>query len=323
MTNRTAFSMVRLGPFLLAAMLLASACDKFGEPTNPFDQDDGTPPSDTLKVDPDMQSIAGLHARIFVPTCANSGCHDGTFEPDFRTIESTYNTLVYHPIIKNDPQGSYTYRVVPGDPDASQLMARLTYDIDGQSGIMPLIVDSGAEWNTLSDSFVLYVRNWIKDGAKDIFGQSPSLLDAPPTMLGVMGLSGGQPLERADGGQGALRVPQADTALTLYFSLSDDKTLPQNLGMNKVRYAKGPDLFEGQPEMDLELISVPVYGKGFQGQTVAFTHRVSIDPSQMALLGETIYFRIYVTDSQNPVTEIPTNAGAWYIKNYFSFTIIL
>lgn len=307
----------------LVALLMLAACDKFGEPANPFEQDDDGTPVDTTAVAPDMRSIAGLHARIFAPTCANSGCHDGTFEPDFRTIESTYNTLVYHPIIKNDPQGSYTYRVVPGDPDDSQLMARMTYDIDGQSGIMPLIVDPGAEWNTLSDSFVLYVRQWIQNGAKDIFGQSPSLLDAPPTMLGVMGLSGGQPLERADGGQGALRVPQSANSLALYFSLSDDKTLPQNLGLNKIRFAKGPDLFEGQSELDLELLSVPLNGKGFQGQQVAYTHRVQIDPGQLAALGETVYFRIYVKDAQNPATEIPTNAGAWYIKNYFSFTIIL
>lgn len=323
MTSRTTHSLVRFGPFLLAVLLLVSACDKLGEPVNPFDQDDDQTPVDTLTAPADMRSIAGLHARIFVPTCANSGCHDGTFEPDFRTIESTYNTLVFHPIIKNDPQGSYTYRVVPGDPDQSQLMARLTYDIDGQSGVMPLITDPGAEWNTLGDSFVIYIRQWIQDGAKDVFGQSPSLLDAPPTMLGVMGLSGGQPMERGDGGQGALRIPQSNKELTLYFSLTDDKTLPQNLTVNQIRFAKGPDQFEGQAAMDLELLSVPVYGKGFQGQTVAFTHKVTVDPSQMALLGETVYFRIHVKDSQNPVTEIPTNAGAWYIKNYFSFTIIL
>ncbi|MBK7268515.1 MAG: hypothetical protein IPI07_03030, partial [Flavobacteriales bacterium] len=31
-----------------------------------------------------------------------SGCHDGTFEPEFRTIASAYNSLVYHPVIAND-----------------------------------------------------------------------------------------------------------------------------------------------------------------------------------------------------------------------------
>ena len=125
-------------PTLLFVLLLGilGACTETTE--NPFDNSGPTTPIDTTEVPLDLNSIAGLHAEVIVPTCANSGCHDGTFEPDFRTIESTYNTLVYHPIIKNDPMGTYEYRVVPGDPDASQFMARLTYDIDGNSGVMPL-----------------------------------------------------------------------------------------------------------------------------------------------------------------------------------------
>jgi hypothetical protein len=313
-------AMKHLLPFALL-VVLSTSCSK-SDPVNPFDQVDPPMPPDTTGTTPDMRSIAGLHARIFVPTCANSGCHDGTFEPDFRTIESSYNTLVYHPIIKNDPQGSYQFRVVPGNPDASQLMARLTYDIDGQSGLMPLVVDPGAEWNTHSQQFVQYIRDWIQDGARDIFGQSYSLLDAVPYMRGVMGQVQGQPMERAEGGAGALRIPQSVTQLSLYFSLADDKTLPQNLGVNQIRFAQGPDDFAGRPPLTLEVLDQPVNGKGFTESQVAFTHRITIDPRQYASLGQTIFFRIYVQDSSNPVTEIPTNAGVYYIKNYFSFTII-
>lgn len=306
---------------ILLLVLLAGSCSKY-DPDNPFGQGDPTDPTDTTTVQPDMRSIAGLHARIFVPTCANSGCHDGTFEPDFRTIESTYNTLVYHPIIKNDPQGSFDFRVVPGNPEASQLMARLTYDIDGQSGIMPLIVDPGAEWHTRGPEFVQYIRDWIQDGARDIFGQSYSLLDAVPYMRGVMGKVGALNMERAEGGAGALRIPQSVSELTLYFSLADDKTLPLNLEVNQIRFSSGPDDFAGKPSLPLEVLGQPVNGKGFTEPQVAYTHRITIDPRQYAALGQTMFFRIYVQDSGNPVTEIPTNAGAYYIKNYFSFTII-
>ncbi len=306
----------------LASLLLAVwACEKAGT-DNPFDDQIGPPPVDTTTVPPDMTSITGLHARIFAPTCANSGCHDGTFEPDFRTIESTYNTLVYHPIIKNNPQGDYTYRVVPGDPNASQLMARLTYDIDGQSGIMPLIVDQGAEWNTHSAEFIQYIRDWIQAGAKDVFGQSYSPLDAVPFMRGCQGLVQGVTMERAEGGAGAIRIPQSVDQITLYFSLADDKTLPQNLTVNEIRFASGPDDFFGQAGLQMEVLDNPISGKGFSDPVVAFTHRVTIDPRQYASLDETVYFRIYVQDSSNPLTEIPTNAGAYYFKNYFSFTII-
>ena len=82
---------------------------------NPYDAQD-LPEDNTVQGEGlNPASIEGLHANIFGKTCANSGCHDGNFEPDFRTIESTYNTLVFQPIIKNDLQGTYEYRVVPGN----------------------------------------------------------------------------------------------------------------------------------------------------------------------------------------------------------------
>ena len=37
-------------------------------------------------------NFAWLHQQAFAPTCANSGCHDGTFEPDFRTVGASWNT---------------------------------------------------------------------------------------------------------------------------------------------------------------------------------------------------------------------------------------
>lgn len=296
------------------------SCQKL-DPKDPF-KNDKQDPTDTVKVVPDINTFEGIHARIFVPTCANSGCHDGTFEPDFRNIESSYNTLVLHPIIKNNPQNSFQYRVVPGNPDASQLMARLTYDIDGQSGIMPLIIDQGAEWHTKKDEFISAIRNWILQGAKDMHGQSPSQIDAIPFMLGVMGHVNQINMDRADGGQGALRIPQNDTTLTLYFSLADDKTLPQNFTVNEIRFSNGPDDFTGKPPIALEILSNPINGKGFQIGTVAYTHKVVINPKDYASLGQTIFFRIYVRDSSNPTTEIPSNASVYYIKNYFAFTII-
>lgn len=318
MTQSSNFLLILLMFGLLMTALVS--CDK--SPDNPFDQTGGTDPMDTIPAPADLGTIEGLHARIFAPTCANSGCHDGTFEPDFRTIESTYNTLVYHPIIKNDPMGTYEYRVVPGNPDASVLMARLTYDIDNNSGLMPLVVDPGAEWNTKSDEFIQALRTWIQNGAKDIFGQTYSLQDAVPTMQGVIAESNGVYMERNDAGQGAFRVPQNVTQLSIYFSLLDDKTLPQNLTVNEIRFADGPDAFAGKPTQSLEVLATPVTYEGYYGPQVQYTHKIILNPQQMATLDQTVYFRIYVQDNVNPVTEIPTNAGVYYIKNYFSFTIV-
>ena len=147
--------------FLLTTVLLA--CHDDGG--NPFVDGEVMPPVVLDSVDLDPTSLAGLHAALFAPTCANSGCHDGTFEPDFRTVYSTYNTLVEQPVIKNDPQNSFSLRVAPGDVAASQLVARLTYDIDGNSGIMPLALEPDSDYPDRREALIEDVKSWIAAGA--------------------------------------------------------------------------------------------------------------------------------------------------------------
>ena len=63
-------------------------------PQNPFDTI--TPPSPPVTTPIDSSTFLGLHEYIFSTTCAVPGCHDGHFEPDFRSVQSSYNTMVYH-----------------------------------------------------------------------------------------------------------------------------------------------------------------------------------------------------------------------------------
>ena len=82
-------NIARLNNWMLVAViiLLVSSCKKDDAPENPYDNIDYSNNSgnDTVL---DPASIAGLHKNIFVKRCANPGCHDGTFEPDFRTVQS-------------------------------------------------------------------------------------------------------------------------------------------------------------------------------------------------------------------------------------------
>ena len=157
--------MKKLSFLFITLALLFSACKK-DAPTNPFNELTNPNGEEETPVELEATSLAGLHQNIFKPTCANSGCHDGTFEPDFRTLESTYNTLVNHPVIKNDPANSFTFRVVPGDVDASQLVARLTYDIDGNSGIMPLALEPDSDYTAKKEEYIQNVKDWIAGGAQ-------------------------------------------------------------------------------------------------------------------------------------------------------------
>jgi len=307
-----------LGLFFIV-FLQAASCTK--EPVNPYDQN-----NNPEEVDPEIEvldptSIAGLHTNIFGKTCANSGCHDGTFEPDFRTIESTYNTLVYHPIIKNDLQGTYQYRVLPNQDNQSQLIARLTFDIDGNSGVMPLALEPDSDWTEKKDEYIQNVKDWIKNGAKDVFGNSPSLPNALPQMQGVAGQAGDW-LNREDAGQGALEVKQSRTELELYIALSDDSTSPTSLKENKIRFALSADGFEDMEDKVMELLSTPIERPGYEGEAVKYYHKITINPKDLASLGETIFFRVYTKDDTNPLTEIPSNGGANYIKRYFSFKVV-
>ena len=142
------------------ALLATGACEK----------ESPDPPTEPLPVDTVAQlaytGLSGIQDRVFRPTCANSGCHDGSFEPDFRTLGSSYATLVNQAVIKNDAAGTFNFRVVPGDTAASQLLARLQRDIDGNSAVMPLVGEPNSDYPALRTTYIAWIRRWIAEGAK-------------------------------------------------------------------------------------------------------------------------------------------------------------
>ena len=102
---------MRTATAIALVLLVFAACKKEENPFEQLEHSSPNPPSEALPQD----NFAWLHQRVFRPVCANSGCHDGTFEPEFRSVGSAYNSLVYAPVIANDPGNSFTYRVLPGD----------------------------------------------------------------------------------------------------------------------------------------------------------------------------------------------------------------
>lgn len=109
-----------------------------------------------------------LHQNVILGNCALPACHDGSFEPNFTTIQSSYYTLVFHPVKKNSPLGIFEYRVVPGDTARSVLYQRITdccFVDDGDK--MPLL---GLE---LSQGQIDSIGLWISEGAPDWNGGFP------------------------------------------------------------------------------------------------------------------------------------------------------
>jgi len=295
-------------------LLLFAACQK-DDPVNPFDGQVSN--QDTVKleiIDPEPNSIAGIYQHILKPTCANSGCHDGTFEPDYRTLESAYNTLVYQVPIKND--GNYAYRVEPFNPEGSVLMARLSGLL---TPAMPIQVDPDSDWPDKQTEYIGNIRSWISNGAPDIMGNVRSIDSPSPILVGAGAAESGIWLAR-EGGTGPITMPQGASNVRVYFAFRHDAMDPADLTYNRIAFSDNPDDFSGAVTYDLAVLATSRMERGFYGDIVAYTHYIDIDPATMFDPAQAQwYFRVYVQDQVHPVSEIPTDNGIFYIKRYMSF----
>lgn len=309
---------------LLAGLFAIIFGCKDEDKDNPFNNPDLQEPVDSVNTDTlTPGSYAYIHYKVFRPTCANSGCHDGTFEPDFRTIESSYNTLVYQPVIKNDPSNSYEFRVKPGSANQSVLMNRLTVDIDGQSGIMPLSIDPTSDWPQMETTYENHIRDWINNGAVDQFGNPPTQGNREPQMLGVVAFADGSstPLPRG-AGNGPIEVPLNTQSLEIWIAFEDDQTPVGQLGINEIKFSNQINDFSSALAQSLTIVGQPISAEGYFGDLVNYHHRITIDPAQYASMGEFSYFRTTVQDDDNDPSQIPNEGSFQYIKEYFAFTRI-
>ena len=304
--------------------LFFQACKKDGE-INPYDNPNLNSNEDIdTNYFSDATTFQALHNNIFIPTCANSGCHDGAFEPDFRTIESSYNTLVYHPVIKNDNVNTYEFRVKPSNSDKSVLYKRLIEDIDGISGIMPLSAEYNPEhyWLDHKEEYIQNIKDWIDNGAKDMFGNLPLQPNNIPEMRGAIAFVTGQnialPREMP---RGTIYVPSSANSIDLWFSVQDDVLATNELSYNKIKFSTNLFNFENSPEFPLEVIMPPKNETGYYvSATDDFYHKYTLDMSTFTI-GDIVFIKIYVKDDVNPVTEIPSSGSDYNIVKHFTFTV--
>ncbi|MFT5919557.1 MAG: hypothetical protein ACI9FU_001369 [Granulosicoccus sp.] len=310
--------MRQIGYILLAVVLGFGACKKT-ENINPYVGVGVPPPFGGDSLDIEDWNIVALQRDVFKPTCANSGCHDGTFEPDFRNVESTYNTLVNHPVIKNNPAETFEDRVVPGSLSQSMLWLRLNEDIDGQSGIMPLIVDPDNDWQETNSTHLNNIRMWIENGALDMFGNPAPSGDHQPGFHGVYAEADGIPCDLA----GRIRVPVGSQNVTVWVSISDNETSLDQFSYNKVRM--GTNVLYNydtvSTEMNLNYDPTPITKPGMFGGNVEYYHSFTFSTASWnPELSH--YFRVYVKDPlQEENTEMPQDGSAIHIKKFFSWKI--
>lgn len=306
--------------FLIGVLLATMSCDKAGEaPHNPYDDIDYVtppPPVDTLQTN----SLAWLQKNIFETRCAAPGCHDGNFEPDFRTVESSFATLVYHPIVKNNLDSTFTYRVVPYDTANSVLHERITNCcFVGINDRMPQD-NIGVP---LEQNYIDAISAWILAGAPDMMGQVAGLPNLKPKITYYIAANSDYTIEysrknnRIDSVNYNPFIVGSNTVINMVLLVSDDNTPLNQLLYNKLRTSYSPDDFSpsaaGYSEVQATFINL-----GGNNQYWIATLNTANFTS-----GNIVYMRYYTEDNAaGPLVEMPTSSMILPYKTYWSFYIL-
>ncbi len=288
--------MIKQWPIFILLLALISCGTE--QPPNPFDIGTGEP-IDTAN----LTGFAALHEKFLEPRCANPACHDGTFEPDFRTVEGSYNTLVYHPVVKNDANGTFEYRVVPGDVNQSWLINRLMTAND-TLGRMPLYAEP-LTWDEIKE-----FSNWIMAGAPDARGNLPIEPNEVPRFEWYVAFSGDMDWNntRIDNNRDAWEFPfpaAVDDTVRLVFRMNDDMTEPSSFPNVKVWLSDNDD-YNNTVSYNANYLTGSYWNLMFLPNTFN--------------VGDTNYFYLEFTDGTHNVMA-PEFDSPWWYKDHCSFYI--
>ncbi len=273
--------------------------------------------------DADANSLAGIYKNIFQPTCANSGCHDGNFEPDFRTLQSTYHSLINKRVIKPDSAGLIPYRVVPGNADESMLIIRMVEDLNGNSGIMPLSLEPDSDWPTKKQEHIESVRQWINNGAKDLFGNDPTPIDIPPRLKGFAVTRNGEnvPFSRIGNRFSTVRIPTGVSSIDVWFCIVDDNSSASQLIGNTVRKAINLSKIDEKEELQLSVLQNGPSFIGLNNELNQYTHKITFNLNDLGDPGEVVWFKAFIGDGVNPISGLPASSSLFQLKTYCSIKL--
>ena len=299
--------------FLFFALIMSFVlmnCTEDDFPINPYDGIDYG--NTTLVIDTvSSTSFVKLHRDVLGPSCNVMGCHDGSFEPDFRTVESAYNTLVYHTIIKNNLAEDFSYRVVPGDTALSVLHERLTNCCFVNTNDRMPQDNIG---NALPEAYLDAVTAWILEGAKDITGAIPNEPNNLPNVQYFLVSNATYDSIYSENRIGGLfynpfLMPNNEQ-VNFIFRVNDDQTLAKDMLLNQLSISEYSDDFSN----------------AIMASAITFeqTNKVWLLSFNTAMLqiGKTYFMRYTINDGDNPTnTTYPNNQTSFVYKNIWSFTV--
>ena len=294
---------------LIISFFLVS-CTEDDLPLNPYD---GIDYSDTTLVIDTLSSTSfvKLHRDVLGPSCNVMGCHDGSFEPDFRTVQSSYNTLVYHPILKNNLDETFTYRVVPGDTANSVLHERLTNCCFVNTNDRMPQDNIG---NALPQEDLDKVANWILDDAKDITGSIPNEPNNLPNIKYYYVTNATYDSTYSDNREDDVFykpfLMPANKQVNFIFRVTDDNTNAGAMLVNELSISEYQDNFTNSIDVTAQIF-----------ESTYHVWILSFDTSILEV-GKTYFFRYTINDGENAENTIyPNNQTSYVYKSMWSFTV--
>jgi len=285
-------------------------------PINPYATIDSStiiPPDEYAK-----NSLVYIHSTIFAPKCGIPGCHDGHFEPDFRTPESTFNTTLFHPITKNNAAESFTYRIVPEDTNSSVLYERITNCCFANTNDRMPQDNIG---QALPQEDIDNIANWILSGAPNTIGSIASIPNRPPSIepfyFALNGTTFNTTYSGEDNREDGLiynpfHVPN-NTNMVLVFSVNDDSTAIADMQVNTLQLSSNIEDFSNAIEYTGTFFTNPDNGDQL--------YLVNIQTQDLPL--QTIlYMRYIINDGDQSLnTYFPTNRVPIQYQTYWSFIV--
>lgn len=293
--------------FVLTLFIFVGSCKKETATKNPYDDINRNINDVAKKQIIDSNSIVGLHTLIFASKCAIPSCHGGPFEPDFRTPISSYNTMVYQKVTKNNAAGKFVYRVLPYDTTMSWLHERLVTD-DSILGRMPRYLPA------LSANEMKHINQWILDGAKDVNGVAAKKPNNNIQLSYMFAIK--QPFIRLDTSRINNYYPfetAKNTDMEIYFYVTDDESKGKDFLDTKVKFSTSVFDFSNAIAVTPILDTVISPGNSY------FVAKVN---SNQFVANKQIYMRFYGRDPDHPqIVEFPNSIAVSYYHSYYSFIV--
>jgi hypothetical protein len=226
-------------------------------------------------------------------------------------VQSAYNTLVYHTIIKNNLAEDFTYRVVPGDTGLSVLHERLTNCCFVNTNDRMPQDNIG---NALPETDLDAVAAWILEGAKDITGAIPNEPNNLPNVQYFLVMNATYDSTYSENRIGELfynpfLMPNNEQ-VNFIFRVKDDQTLAKDMLLNQLSISEYSDDFSN----------------AIMASAITFeqTNKVWLLSFDTTILqsGRTYFMRYTINDGDNPTNiTYPNNQTSFVYKNIWSFTV--